>query len=272
MSMLRIYRDLEQRTPEWYAARCGIVTASIVGQLVSIAPPDALAVDCPACDATPGESCISAARKVPTPIKTPHVERAAKASELPPVYAPAIDASLVNTLAAERITGHVEETFTSADMWRGVLAEPFARAKYAESKGVEVVEVGFMVREYGGFQLGYSPDGLVGDDGLIEIKAPRQKNHLETVIGGEVPTRYMAQCQAGLLVSGREWLDFIPYCGGMPLWVKRVTPDPAWRTAILAAVEQAEQAIAETVATYQSAVVGLPTTERIDFVDGEVVI
>jgi hypothetical protein len=66
-----------------------------------------------------------------------------------------------------------------------------------------------MRRDEDGWTLGYSPDGLVGDDGLIEIKAPRAKTHLRTILADEVPAHYMAQCQAGLLVTGRKWIDFV---------------------------------------------------------------
>jgi hypothetical protein len=84
-----------------------------------------------------------------------------------------------------------------------------------------------MVRDDWGFSLGYSPDGLVGDDGLIEVKCRRQKKHLQTILADEVPPENMAQLQCGLLVSGREWIDYVSYCGGMPMYVKRVYPDTA---------------------------------------------
>lgn len=217
---LRIY-DVEQRSPEWYDARCGIVTASVVGKLLT----DTLRVA--------GNETSR---------------------------------GLLTHLAAERVASHVEDTYQSADMFRGVLAEPFARDLYAKHAGAVVESCGFMVRDIGGgVRLGYSPDGLVGDDGLIEIKAPRQKGHLSTVVGAVVPGVHMAQIQAGLLVSGRAWCDFISYCGGMALWPVRVEPDPEWQAAIVAAVTAAEQAIAETVATYEQAVTGLPVAERIDF-------
>ena len=195
------------------------------------------------------------------------------ASALPPVYAPADNDTargLIDHLAAERITGHVEDTYTSRDMERGILSEPFARDLYG-GHHAEVVECGFMVREYEGFRLGYSPDGLVGDDGLIEIKAPRQRRELRTILNGEVPAEHMAQLQCGLLVSGRAWIDFISYCGGMPLWVKRVTPDPQWQAAILGAGERTERVIAETVDAFRAATIGLPIADLIDF-DLEVVI
>lgn len=263
---LHVYADMAQRSEEWFAARCGIVTASAVSRLIKIGSPEALAVDCPRCGSTPGEQCMSLAQKSPKPIQTAHGERTEAASALPPVYSPATGDTargLIDTLAAERLTGIVEDTYTSRDMERGVMAEPFARDLYGQHHAV-ATEVGFMVRECDGFRLGYSPDGLVGDDGLIEIKAPRAKNQIVQVIAGEVPSDYMAQCQAGMLVSGRSWCDYVPYVGGLPLWVKRIEPDEQWQDAILLAAERAEKAIVETVALYQAAVAGLPATERID--------
>lgn len=267
MSTLRII-DVDQRTPAWYEARCGLVTASAMNSLVTVASPDASTVACPSCEVRFGP-CISKAAKMPTLIKTIHPERIAAAGALPPVYSPADnDASraLILALAAERITKAVEDTFVTHDMWRGVDAEPYARDLYAEHCTKEpVTEVGFMIRDFDGFSIGFSPDGLVGDDGLIEIKAPRRKGHLSTVVSNEVPAHHMAQLQTGLLVSGRDWIDFVSYAGGMHLWPKRVTPDPAWQAAILAAAQKAEQAINEHVATYEQAVEGLPLAELIDF-------
>jgi hypothetical protein len=167
------------------------------------------------------------------------------------------------TLAAERITGHVEPVQPSRAMERGTLDEPYARDKYSEHHA-PVDQIGFMVRQFGGFKIGYSPDGLVNEDGLIEIKSRAQKIQLKTVLANEVPAENMAQIQAGLLVSGREWCDYVSYSGGMKLWTNRVYPDPAWHAAILAAVEQFEKTAAEMVSTYLDATAELPATERID--------
>jgi hypothetical protein len=265
---LTTYPKLVQRSPEWYEVRCGMVTASVMNTLISVGSPDALAVECPRCTAFVGEPCWSANSKTPTPIKTVHDERKAASSNLPPTYAPAdndTSKALILALAAERITDYVEDTFVTHDMFRGIESEPYARDLYAEHTDQPVEEVGFMVREFEGFKIGYSPDGLVGEDGLIEIKAPRQKGHLSTVVSNEVPAQHMAQLQTGLLVSGREWIDFVSYSGGMHLWPKRVTPDPAWQDAILAAAEKAERDIKAHVATYQRATEGLPLAKRIDF-------
>ena len=216
---LHIYEEMEQRTPEWYAARAGIITASAVGLLVT------------------------------TKTLKPAVNDTAR--------------SLTLNLAAERITGYVEPTHTSADMERGKLDEPYARDVYAE-RYAPVEEVGFMVRDFGGYKLGYSPDGLVGDDGLIEIKSRKQKIQLKAFLDDAVPAENMAQMQCGLLVSGREWCDYVSYSGGMPPYVKRVWPDTKWFEAILAAAEHVEKNITEMVSTYLTRTANNPPTERVD--------
>ncbi|MAE64124.1 MAG: hypothetical protein CMJ18_07595 [Phycisphaeraceae bacterium] len=216
---LTILDDLEQGTEAWHDARRGIVTASVVGKLLT-----------------------------PTgKVANNDTARAVTA-----------------TLVAERITGWTEDTPMTADMWRGCDAEPFARDIYS-AHYQQAVEVGFMRLDEDWGTLGYSPDGLVGTDGLIEIKAPRSKGHLSTILSGEVPSYYLAQCQAGLLVSGRDWLDFVSYVAGMPLFVKRVLPDPKWHDAIREAVREFERAAWEMTARYEQAVTNLPATERINF-------
>jgi hypothetical protein len=264
---LHILPDLDQGTEAWHDARRGIVTASVVGKLITVGPPAAISVACPTCNARPENPCVSAARKEPTPIKSLHEARSAAAATRPPVYSVAdndTSRGLTLTLAAERITGWTEDTPMSRDMYRGVWSEPFARDLYAEHYA-PVREVGFMRRDEDGWTLGYSPDGLVGDDGLIEIKAPRSKTQLLTAITDEVPAHYMPQCQAGLFVSGRKWLDFVSYVGGMHIYVKRVTPDPMWFAAIEAACRNFETNVAALVADYSERVEGRPVAERIDF-------
>jgi len=169
--------------------------------------------------------------------------------------------ALVCQLVAERITGWVQDSYQSFDMVRGALDEPVARGVYGEHYA-PVTEVGFMVRHFDGADLGYSPDGLVGDDGLIEIKSRSPKDHLATILADKVPAKHMAQIQAGLLVSGRQWLDYISFCGGMPLWVERVQPDQRWVAAIRAALAGFEATAAKQIAADRDAVAGLATTER----------
>lgn len=171
--------------------------------------------------------------------------------------------ALTAALVAERVTGWTDPTHVSDDMWRGIEHEPIARDTYSEHHA-PAIECGFMVRDDWGWSLGYSPDGLVGDDGLIEIKCPRAKGHLQTVVSGQVPASYMPQLQAGLLVSGRAWVDYVSFVAGMPLWVKRVTPDLRWFNAITEAVAAFEVAAERMAADYYAAVEGLPTTEPIN--------
>jgi hypothetical protein len=263
---LRILEDVVQGTDEWMDQRRGLVTASVVGRLITVGTPDAWTVDCPACKAQAGGPCLSmAAKKEPTPIKSLHPARADAAAEMPPVYCVADNETsrgLTATLVAERITGWTEEVRVTDDMWRGTLHEPFARDVYSGHYH-QAEEVGFMLREEDGWQLGYSPDGLVADDGLVEIKCPRAKTHLNTILADEVPSYYMPQLQAGLLVSGRKWIDFVSFVGGMPLFVKRVTPDPAWFDVITAACIQFEKTAAEMGAAYEQATKNRPATERV---------
>lgn len=170
---------------------------------------------------------------------------------------------LTAQLVAERITGWSDPNYMSADMQRGHDVEPIARDLYSETVA-PVTEMGFMVRTFENFhRLGYSPDGLVGDDGLIEVKAPRAKTHLQTHLSGEVPIYHLPQIQAGLLVADREWCDFISFYCGMPPFIKRVHRDEKWAALIVEAVEQFEAKAAEMQAEYDTKTTGLPTTERL---------
>lgn len=266
---LHTYPDIEQGSEAWHDLRRGIVTASVVGQLVSETTLGAIGHDCPACNAIAGEPCLS--KRAAGPIKTMHPERAAwAASNAVTVVEPVqndTSRTLTRLLVAERITGHTDPHFVSDDMERGWEDEPRARDAYAEHHA-PVVEIGFMVLETLAGTLGFSPDGLVGDDGLIEIKSRRPKNHLRTILAGRVPAENMAQIQAGLLVSGREWCDYVSYSGGMPLWVRRVLPDQRWFTAIIDAAEHFETTAQEMETAYHAAVEGLPLTKYVPF--GEV--
>lgn len=215
---LHEFPDLIQGTDEWLAQRRGIVTASVVGTLIT-----------------------------PATIK--------------PAANPQSRA-LTALLAAERITDWTDPIYVSDDMLRGTADEPRARDLYSEHYA-PVTETGFMIRDDWGYKIGYSPDGLVGDDGLIEVKSRRPKKHLQTILDDAPPPENMAQLQCGLLVSGRAWIDYVSYCGGMRLWVKRVKPDPKWQDAIVAAVAKFEQAVGVMAATYEARTLGLPMTERV---------
>lgn len=152
-------------------------------------------------------------------------------------------------LLGQRITGYTEPHYVIDDMLRGHEDEIEARIRYAEHFA-PVTECGFVTNDDHGVVIGYSPDGLVGDDGLIECKSRRQKFQIETILADEVPAEYLLQCQTGLLVTGRKWLDFISYCGGLPMFVKRVWPCQEIQHAIIAAASAFEQRLAAAQARY----------------------
>lgn len=215
---LTTYNELEQGSDQWLAARCGIVTASVVGKLIT--------------------------DKTIKPASNPESR------------------ALTAQLAIERFSRWTEPSYVNFDMQRGLDDEPRARDKYAEHYA-PVTEVGFMTENKWGFTIGYSPDGLVGDDGLIEIKSRRQKTQLTTVLADCPPAENMAQLQCGLLVTGRKWIDYVSYCGGLPLYVKRVYPQQKWFDTIIDAVRQFEANATEMLRVYTEAIEGAPTTERV---------
>lgn len=172
--------------------------------------------------------------------------------------------TLTMQLVAERVSGWTDPVWVTDDMQRGNDDEPRARDLYAAHYGVEVATTGFLVEDRFGWSLGYSPDGLVGTDGLIEVKSRKAKKHVATIVEDAVPIENMAQIQAGLLVSGRDWCDYLSYCSGLPMWRKRVEPDEKWFAAIVDAAGAFEAAASRMVAEYEGRVVGLPSTERID--------
>lgn len=125
---------------------------------------------------------------------------------------------------AETITGEIEEVYQSEAMIRGSELEKDAIQAYQESSFNIVTSVGFCLEGY----YGCSPDGFVGNDGLIEVKCPLRKNHFKYLIEKELPTMYIPQVQGNLLVTGRSWCDFISYYPGIgknSLFVKRVYRD-----------------------------------------------
>lgn len=171
-------------------------------------------------------------------------------------------------LAAQRITGYVEPTYIGDAMLRGHADEMRARDLYSERYN-PVEEVGFVTNDQWGFTLGCSPDGMVGNDGLIECKSRCQKYQVQTIVEewtGEVPVPddYVLQIQTAMLVTGRKWCDFISYSGGLPMAVIRVPADPEMQSAIIEAAAKFEARVSEVISTYHEAirVRGYPVTER----------
>ncbi len=155
-------------------------------------------------------------------------------------------------LLAQRITGYVPPRYVSEDMLRGQDEEIEARIVYTKYHA-PVDDMGFITNDGFGFTLGFSPDGLVGDDGFIECKSRRQDFQVETIIDGEMPIDYMLQVQTGLMVSGRLWCDFISYSGGLPMATIRVLRDDRIQDAILKAATDFHDRLEEKLEQYQTA-------------------
>lgn len=118
-------------------------------------------------------------------------------------------------LVVERLTGNKTESFTNAAMQWGVDQEPLARAEYEVKTGNFVDQIAF-VDHPTIVNFGCSPDGLVGDDGLIEIKCPNTATHIDYVMQDKVPTKYIPQIQCQLAVTGRKWCDFVSFDPRLP--------------------------------------------------------
>lgn len=175
---------MEQRSPEWFAARLGKVTASRIADV---------------CAKT--KTGWGAGRK-----------------------------NYMAELVAERLTGRKAESYTNAAMQWGTDMEPEARAAYEFYRSVTVEEIGFVPHPRMA-EAGASPDGLVGADGLVEIKCPNTASHLETLLGAAIPEKYLFQMQWQLACTGRQWCDFASYDPRLPesmqLHIARVERDDA---------------------------------------------
>ena len=131
-------------------------------------------------------------------------------------------------LTIERLTQKPTEGYTNAAMQWGTDQEPFARAAYETKTGQLVTEVGFIVHPEID-QAGASPDGLVGDEGMVEIKCPESKTMIETLLSDKVPDKYFKQMQWQMACAGRKWCDYVVFDPRMPenlqLCVRRVERD-----------------------------------------------
>jgi predicted phage-related endonuclease len=164
-------------------------------------------------------------------------------------------------LLAQRITRYVEPSYIGDAMLRGWEDEILARELYSE-KYAPVTETGFITNDKWGFKIGYSPDGLVGKDGLIECKSRAQKYQVQTIANDEVPKEHIIQLQVGLIVTERSWIDYVSYCGGLPMYVKRVVVDEEIQKAIIQAATSFEKSLEEKLKAYNGFAKGLHPTER----------
>lgn len=173
-----IYLNCEQGTDEWFAARSGILTASVMHCLL--------------------------------------VDGKDKSGFGAGAF------TLMNQLIGERFTGEPADKFGGNEHTsRGHLLEPVARAFVSERLGIVIENCGIILNH----GCGYSPDGLVGKDGLVEIKTKLPKLQVEVILAGVIPTEHMVQCQVGIWLSERDHLDFASFYPGMPLFHRRTHRD-----------------------------------------------
>lgn len=157
-------------------------------------------------------------------------------------------ANYLSDLVVERLTGQQAEFYTNDAMQWGTDTEPQARMAYEAFKGVLVDEEGFI--DHPSIpNFGCSPDGLVGDDGLLEIKCPNSKTHIDTLLSGKAPSKYIPQMMTQMACTGRQWCDFVSFDPRLPeelqLFVVRVDRDDQYIkimedevTAFLAEVDE----------------------------------
>jgi putative phage-type endonuclease len=160
---------MEQGSPEWFAERCGKVTASRVADVIA---------------------------KTKTGYSTSR-------------------AKYMSELIVERLTGSKTETFQSSAMAWGTNTEPQARVAYQSAMGVLVDEIGFVPHPtIEG--AGCSPDGLIDDLGMVEIKCPTSQTHLDNLLSAELPAQYKPQVQWQMACAARDWVDFVSFDPRMP--------------------------------------------------------
>lgn len=167
----------------------------------------------------------------------------------------------VYEILAQRISNYVEPSYISDDMLRGKMEEVDARECYRKNYG-EGKECGFITNDKLGFDIGYSPDFLVADDGLIEVKSRKQSLHIKNIMDDVAEKKTMIQMQVGLFVTERKWCDFISYCGGLPMFVKRVEVMPEYQEAIQKAAIGFENRVNELMNIYKEKSSNLIPTER----------
>lgn len=203
---IKYYPNIEQRSPEWFALKCGVLTASNMGRII-----------------TPAKLLYSKSE-------------AAKA--------------YLYELVAQRITKYIEPQFQSFDMMRGEEEELLAKALYSE-KYAPITDMGFVTNDKWGFTLGCSPDGLVGEDGGVQMKSRIQKFQIETIISDGNMEDFLLQIQTELLVTERKWWDFTSYSNGLNMAVFRMYPDRKIHDAILAGAATFHEQMDALIKVYQ---------------------
>lgn len=155
---------------------------------------------------------------------------------------------LITDLAGEIITGEVEETYTNAIMERGIALEPEARGVYSELIG-EVTEAGFCLMDGMEEWIGVSPDGLT-DKGMIEIKCPIRKTHLNYIEANKLPSVYKWQVHGSMMATGAEYCDFMSYYPGMKPFIIRVEPDKEMHDELMTEIHKTIELVKIKIETY----------------------
>lgn len=288
---ITIHRDLEQGSDEWHALRCGILTASEMKFALTMtgggkvtkyrhAPKwDTEGLTAKRSEALGAVSNRTGSIKdlaliagvsdgvIRALVASGHLEKFE--DEIPVKFSPPPEDKMLShvwELAAQRISKYVEPSYIGDDMLRGWEDEILAREKYEVATGYAIEEVGFITNDKWGFTIGYSPDALAGDDGLLECKSRRQKYQVQTIVEwhrtGAVPTDYAIQLQTGLMVSEREWIDLVSYSGGLHMPIMRVQRDEKVIAAIEEAATSFDEKVRSAVFDYEDATVGMVLTER----------
>jgi putative phage-type endonuclease len=153
-------------------------------------------------------------------------------------------------LVVQRLTNEPGESFTNAAIEHGINTEPMARIAYEAHANVFVEQVAFVDHPTIEW-FGCSPDGLVGETGLLEIKCPASKTHIKYLLGGKPPAKYVPQMQCQMAVTGREWCDFVSYDPRLPedlqLFVVRLERDVSY---IMAMEEEVSKFLGEVSEMY----------------------
>ena len=149
-------------------------------------------------------------------------------------------AAYMSTLVAEQLTGNSAESYTNASMVWGTEHEAEARRAYSLETDVTVEEIGFA--RHLKLKSGASPDGLVGDDGIVEIKCPNTHTHIQFLLSEKVPKKYITQMQWQMVCTERSWCDFVSYDPRLPLemqlFIKRIARDDAYIKTLTEGVEE----------------------------------
>ena len=201
---------MEQRSPEWFLARKGKVTASKIADVMA--------------KGRGGAESVTRQK-------------------------------YIDQLVTERLTKCVAEGYTNDSIQRGVDCEPVARAAYSFHTGFDVVELGF-VDHPDIDNAGASPDGLVGDCGLVEIKCPNSNTHIEYILAGKPPAKYIPQMAWQLACTGRKWVDFVSYDDRLDdeskhLFIVRYERDDEYIAEIEEAVKQFLSEVEAKVAKFK---------------------